>query len=84
MESFIYRPLGLLDNTHIRFFTDKSLEKMASDCGFKILEKNNVQISVPYTEFGNKYNDVPQNVADIMKLRENGETYQYVWSLQIK
>lgn len=33
-DQFNYTPLGLLDNTHIHFFTYKSLRKMVADAGY--------------------------------------------------
>jgi predicted SAM-dependent methyltransferase len=33
-NNFFYTPLGLLDDTHIHFFTYKSMRKMLSDCGY--------------------------------------------------
>lgn len=33
---FEYQKLGILDDTHLRFFTHKSARKMAESCGYKI------------------------------------------------
>lgn len=35
---FDYEDYGLLDNTHLRFFTYDSFSKLIEDCGFKVLE----------------------------------------------
>ena len=37
-DDFEYQEEGLLDITHIRFFTEKSLKKMLVDCGYEILK----------------------------------------------
>ena len=36
-----YKKTGILDNTHIRFFTRKSIEKMFLSCGYDLLEIRN-------------------------------------------
>ena len=33
-----YTDSGILDRTHLRFFTKKSIIRMFDDCGYKILE----------------------------------------------
>lgn len=35
---FDYEEYGLLDNTHLRFFTYDSFRKLIEDCGFKVLD----------------------------------------------
>jgi citrate lyase synthetase len=36
--NFWYEDMGLLDRTHIRFFTRLTLVKMFGDCGFRIVK----------------------------------------------
>lgn len=38
--NFDYEPMGILDNTHLKYFTKKSLEKMVSDAGYKTVSTN--------------------------------------------
>lgn len=80
---FEYRELGLLDNTHLRFFTSQSLENMILKCEFKIANKINLINTVENTEFHNSYDDVPVMVAFLLQRREFGEVYQFVWELKI-
>ena len=81
-NKFEYRPVGLLDNTHIRFFTESSLEQMVEKCGFTVFKKDNLYNSVQYTEFNNSYSDLPDEVANFLKTRPGGEIYQFVWELK--
>lgn len=83
-DEFIYRKTGLLDNTHLRFFTEQSLAKMVEDCGLIVNSKINLRNPVENTEFQNSYDDVPPTVALLMRRREHGETYQFVWELKAK
>ena len=81
-NKFTYRPTGLLDDTHIRFFTYHSLKEMINKCGLTIIQEINLQNPVENTEFGNSYKDVRPEVIFTLKQREHGETYQFVWELK--
>lgn len=79
---FNYRELGLLDNTHIRFFTRESLEKMISDAGLYISKEMNTFCAIEHTEFQNTLEGVPQEVANFLIDRPDGILYQFVWELK--
>jgi 2-polyprenyl-3-methyl-5-hydroxy-6-metoxy-1,4-benzoquinol methylase len=79
---FEYREVGLLDNTHIRFFTRVSLQRMINEAGFEIEHCFDAHNIVENTELGNSYNDVPEHVAEYLRQRPDGDVYQYVWSLR--
>ena len=83
-DNFQYREIGLLDNTHIRFFTSKSLEAMVSKCGFNIVKKLDPKNILCNSEFKNSYADVPPAVALFLANRKDGEIYQFVWELKLK
>lgn len=80
-DKFDYREIGLLDNSHIRFFTEKSLKEMVEKVGLKVHKVMNAKNIVENTEFKNSYSDVPEDVANFLKNRPNGDIYQFVWSL---
>lgn len=80
-DKFEYRDIGLLDNTHIRFFTRSSLTAMVEQAGLEIKKVMDAKNAVEYTEFKNSYNDVPDAVAAFLKEREDGHVYQFVWKL---
>jgi 2-polyprenyl-3-methyl-5-hydroxy-6-metoxy-1,4-benzoquinol methylase len=81
-DKFIYRDCGLLDKTHISFFTRKSLKKMIRKCNLKIYQQENLINVVDNTEFDNSYEDVPVEIAAFLEKRECGEVYQFVWGLK--
>lgn len=80
-DKFEYREIGLLDNTHIRFFTRSSLKAMVEQSGLEIVKVMDAKNSVEHTEFKNSYSDVPEAVASFLKEREDGHVYQFVWKL---
>jgi len=81
-NKFEYREVGLMDNTHIRFFTYPSLTNLVLGAGLAINKEINAYNVVENTEFGNAYTDVPDEVADFLKQREYGDVYQFIWSLK--
>jgi 2-polyprenyl-3-methyl-5-hydroxy-6-metoxy-1,4-benzoquinol methylase len=82
-NKFEYKEVGLLDKTHLRFFTEQSLSEMVESCALKINQKFNLINTVGNTEFNNSYDDVPDAVSDYLKSRLNGEVYQFVWELKL-
>lgn len=81
-NKFSYRSTGILDETHLKFFTEDSLTKMIESCNLKINQKFNLINVVENTEFKNSYNDVPDTIVELMKARDNAEVYQFVWELK--
>lgn len=51
---FDYTPTGLLDDTHVRFFTAASLERMLLDCGLTIAERRYSLGSGQYWQISNR------------------------------
>jgi O-antigen biosynthesis protein len=80
-DKFEYRELGLLDNTHIRFFTEFSLFEMIIRAGYSVDKVLNAKNVVENTEFKNSYTDLPEEVGNFLRQRKNGEVYQFIWSL---
>lgn len=81
-NKFDYRDLGLLDNTHLRFFTRSSLLKMVEGTGLYVEKEMNTYCAVEDTEFKNTLEDVPNEVAEVLKQRDDGILYQFVWKLK--
>lgn len=79
---FNYRDLGLLDNTHLRFFTRESLLQMVADAGLRVEKEMNTYCAVEHTEFKNNLTDVPEEVSNVLQNRPDGILYQFVWELK--
>ncbi|MEL7655536.1 MAG: class I SAM-dependent methyltransferase [Bacillota bacterium] len=79
-DRFGYRPLGLLDNTHIHFFTKNSIIDMFAHTGLSIIFWKNIILKPRSTEFKSKYNQFPIYIQYFLRKRVNGHVYQFVVS----
>ncbi len=78
---------GMLDSTHLRFFTQETLERMFERCGWKVVERNNY-CTLHTDQYDNELNDrLPAEM--IGALRVLSESYnpnpivqQFVWALR--
>lgn len=43
-----YKDSGILDKTHLRFYTKKSMRRMIEDCGFKVEQMEGIRSVGPY------------------------------------
>lgn len=80
-DRFNYTSVGLLDNTHIKFFTRQSFIKMAEEVGWAIVNEYIKNIRVGDNEIPNSYEDIPKEVAKVLKNRDMGNVYQYMFIL---
>lgn len=78
-DHFRYQQDGLLDATHIRFFTKESLSEMVQACGLYPAQRLTTVCSVLEMSFGNCYEHVPPSLAHLLKNRNGGEIFQYVF-----
>jgi 2-polyprenyl-3-methyl-5-hydroxy-6-metoxy-1,4-benzoquinol methylase len=82
-NNFEYRELGLLDNTHIRFFTRRTLEKMVKNAGLKVSKKMDSHCAVEHTELKNNFGHVSPFVEIALRKRTDGDIYQFIWELKL-
>ncbi|MCH5286589.1 MAG: methyltransferase domain-containing protein [Christensenellaceae bacterium] len=77
-----YNELGILDNTHLRFFTQGTLDRMVHACGLCATEKRAIQMPVGSNEIKNSYNDLPAEWAVLLKARPLAEVFQFIYVLR--
>src|SRR5271154_4246139 len=75
---FPYSDDGLLDRTHISFFTKESLLKLVKDAGLVEVEIVRVTLPVFHTEIGVEKGDVDDQVLEAILVERESETYQFV------
>lgn len=83
-NKFEYRKTGLLDDTHIRFFTYSSLVAMVQSSGLEVKWEDAIVKSVGHTEFNNYFDELPKAVTKYLKKRPLGDIYQYVLELKLQ
>jgi 2-polyprenyl-3-methyl-5-hydroxy-6-metoxy-1,4-benzoquinol methylase len=75
---FPYSDDGLLDRTHISFFTKESLLQLVREAGLIEVEIFRVTVPVFQTEIGVEKGDVDDEVLEALLEERESETYQFV------
>ncbi len=76
--SFRYRDLGLLDRTHLRFFTVDSVRELLGEAGLAVVDTKRVMVPLFAAEFGLRREDFPKAVIEEIRANPEYETYQFV------
>jgi len=79
---FQYSPLGLLDDTHLRFFTRESVEQLFEDAGFLITELKRTLVGIFDTEIEIDREQIPDEALERVQDYPEASTYQFVLSAQ--
>ena len=77
-ETFAYRPWGLLDSTHIRFFGIHDTQALLDRAGLKILAAQFVLRAPESTEFAEQWERLPRRVRRVLLGYPFGFVYQIV------
>jgi len=77
---FRYRSLGLLDDTHLRFFTRETVEQLFKDAGFLIADLRRTTRGVFDTEIEIDREQLPPEVLRLVEEVPEASTYQFVLS----
>ena len=83
-DKFEYDDVGLLDRTHIHFFTLKTFQNMIDTLDIYISEMTPIYSRVGNNEIHNSYKDVPIDVQKFLRKRKEGSIYQYVFQLSLE
>ena len=75
---FDYRPLGLLDSTHIRFFTRDNLKALLHEAGFAATDFLRTTAGIFETELGLTADEVPAELVERVLEDPDATTYQFV------
>lgn len=81
-DEFKYNELGLLDSTHIRFFTYNSFKRIIEKLEFQSVYENAVFIKVGSNEIDVSYDAFAKYDEDILMERTLGEAYQFIFELK--
>ncbi len=75
---FRYAETGLLDRTHMRFFTLETIRELMSQAGLVVVDTKRVVMPLFQSELGVKRSDVSHKTLDELHADPEVETYQYV------
>lgn len=81
-NEFNYNSTGLLDDTHIRFFTKKNFDALIRESGYFRFFETATYINPENTEFHNSYADLPHEVSKYLTTLPYGEVYQLIYELK--
>ena len=79
---FRYRPEGLLDNTHLRFFTRRSLQRFFDESGWSTMSVATTRRDLLNSEFKTEFDALPPAVARHLLALPDALTYQFISVLQ--
>lgn len=75
---FEYRPTGLLDSTHIRFFTRDTITTFLNQNEFDVAEIFASTAPIGTTEFGQPHPNVPREAITYVQEDRDAQVYQYI------
>lgn len=75
---FAYREEGLLDRTHLRFFTHRSLLRFLREQGWGVEAIERIERPLPESEFRVAFDSLPPAVARHLLARPDALTYQFI------
>jgi SAM-dependent methyltransferase len=80
-NDFQYRKVGLLDETHLRFWALMGLKKLASDSRLGLEELHFVRLPEDRSEFAVPWGNLPAWLRNAFSSRSLGNVYQFVFKL---
>jgi 2-polyprenyl-3-methyl-5-hydroxy-6-metoxy-1,4-benzoquinol methylase len=80
-NKFDYGETGLLDKTHLRFFTRNSIKEMIQESGYFISYEAGIYIAPSKTEFSKHYSDIPLEISKVLRWNKYGEVYQFIFEI---
>lgn len=78
--SFQYRDTGLLDRTHVHFFTEQSLRDILKEQGFVVGHFDSVEAGPDHPEFSEYWDQLTPELRDTITRMPNAMAFQFVVS----
>jgi SAM-dependent methyltransferase len=73
-----YRDWGLLDSTHLHFFTRETFERTLEEAGFELVELRPHELPVAATEIEFDEGVLPAGLAEALEAEPDARAYQFV------
>jgi 2-polyprenyl-3-methyl-5-hydroxy-6-metoxy-1,4-benzoquinol methylase len=75
---FRYGDIGLLDSTHLRFFTRESFEQLLDEAELGLAELHRHELNLDASEIEVDFNAVPVELREALERDPDARTYQFV------
>ncbi len=79
LGEFRYTQVGLLDETHLRFFGLKNIFKLFNSCGYSITDLQTTNLPIGGTELNINKNEIPELLLKFIEEIPDTSVYQYVF-----
>lgn len=83
MDNLEFTDVGLLDKTHIKFWTYRGIAKMISDNGFKIERLDKTAFRFQGCQSINNFERLPKNIQSFIKNDKHSHVCQYIVKLSL-
>ena len=77
---FRYTPVGLLDETHLRFFGLKNIFALFAECGYQISDIRTTKFDIGTTELAITKKRIPHDLLNFIKSLPNSNVYQFIFT----
>jgi beta-1,4-mannosyl-glycoprotein beta-1,4-N-acetylglucosaminyltransferase len=81
---FEYRKIGIMDETHLRFFTLDSAKKLIESTGMRVEHVDKVVVPEEETFIRATVDDLPAKIRPFVRDRSDGQVYQYVLTAKLR
>jgi SAM-dependent methyltransferase len=75
---FDYKETGILDETHLRFYTWKSLEAQLNEAGFEVVHRETVNAPGSHEQFFGHWVKLPVAMREMLERHPLANVFQYV------
>jgi 2-polyprenyl-3-methyl-5-hydroxy-6-metoxy-1,4-benzoquinol methylase len=83
-DRFTYQPTGILDNTHLRFFTREGIDDLIAKAGLTPTHLSVNTVAPQHTEMPISYHEFPLCVGWYLARRRYGHVLQFVYRTVLK
>ncbi len=78
LGEFRYRDTGLLDSTHLRFFTASGIRDLLKKSGYRIRSWDSYTVPFEFSEFKDTFQQLPDVIQAYLHKGANADTYQFI------
>jgi GT2 family glycosyltransferase/2-polyprenyl-3-methyl-5-hydroxy-6-metoxy-1,4-benzoquinol methylase len=78
-DDFHYTPMGLLDETHLRFFGIRNILSLFARSGYQVSDLHTTKIDIGKTEIGRDIENIPHDILIFFQSLPFSNVYQYIF-----